>query len=33
MENEIINKISESGLVQFDPEELFVPGERILFDL
>jgi hypothetical protein len=33
MENEIINKVSESGLVQFDPEELFVPGERILFDL
>lgn len=33
MENEIVNKVAESGLVQIDLEELFVPGERILFDL
>jgi hypothetical protein len=33
MQEEIINKVNESGLVQFNPEELFVPGERILFDL
>ncbi len=33
MENEIVNKVSESGLVQFDLEELFIPGERVLFDL
>jgi hypothetical protein len=33
MENEIVNKVSESGLVQLDLEELFVPGERILVDL
>ncbi len=33
MEDKIENKVTESGLVQFDPEELFVPGERVLFDL
>lgn len=31
--DEIVNKVAESGLVQVDLEELFVPGERILFDL
>ena len=34
MSNEtIINRVNESGLMQFDLEELFVPGERVLFDL
>jgi len=33
MEDEIINKVSESGLVQLDLEELYIPGERIAFDL
>jgi len=33
MVEEIINKVEESGLLQFDLEELFTPGERVLFDL
>lgn len=33
MENEIVNKVSESGLLQFDLEELKQQGERVLFDL
>ena len=33
MEGPIINKVEESGLLQFDLEELYQPGERILFDL
>lgn len=33
MEKEIINKVSESGLVQIDLEELFPGGDRVLFDL
>jgi len=33
MENEIINKVAQSGLVTIDLEELYVPGERVLFDL
>jgi len=33
MEGEIINKVAESGLVTIDLEELYTPGERILFDL
>jgi len=33
MENEIINKVQQSGLISIDLEELYVPGERILFDL
>lgn len=33
MENEIVNKVAESGLVTVDLEELYIPGERILFDL
>ena len=33
MEKEIINKVSESGLVQFDLEDLQQKGERVLFDL
>ncbi|HNP48998.1 MAG TPA: DUF2480 family protein [Bacteroidia bacterium] len=31
--SEIINKVSESGLVTIDLEDMHVPGERILFDL
>jgi len=30
---EIVNKVDQSGLVQFDLEELYVKGERVLFDL
>lgn len=33
MEKDIVNKVEESGLLQFDLEELYQPGERILFDL
>src|ERR1022692_211005 len=33
MENEIINKVAESGLISIDLEELYIPGERTLFDL
>ena len=30
---EIINKVAQSGLITIDLEDLYVPGERILFDL
>jgi Protein of unknown function (DUF2480) len=30
---EIINKVSQSGLITFDLEDLYVPGDRVLFDL
>lgn len=33
MENEIINKVSQSGLVTIDLEEFYLPGERVLFDI
>ena len=33
MEKGIINKVAQSGLVSLDLEELYVPGERVLFDL
>jgi len=33
MENEIINRVSSSPLVTFDLEELYTPGERVLFDI
>lgn len=33
MENEIVNRVSSSPLVTFDLEELYTPGERILFDI
>jgi len=33
MEKEIINKVEQSGLVQFDLEKLRVRGERVLFDI
>lgn len=33
MENEIINKVANSGLITIDLEEYFPKGERVLFDL
>jgi hypothetical protein len=33
MENEIVNRVSNSQLVTFDLEELYIPGERVLFDM
>lgn len=33
MENEIINKVANSGLITIDLEEYYPKGERILFDL
>jgi hypothetical protein len=33
MENEIVNKVANSGLITIDLEEFIVPGERILFDI
>src|SRR5271169_5603550 len=32
-QDEIINKVSESGLLQFDLEDLHQRGDRVLFDL
>ena len=32
-EGNIINKVAESGLLQFDLEDLHQHGERVLFDL
>lgn len=31
--DEIINKVSNSGIVTIDLEEFYVPGERVLFDI
>jgi hypothetical protein len=33
VEREIENKVAQSGLVTIDLEELYVPGERVLFDI
>jgi len=33
MEEEIINRVSNSQLITFDLEELYTPGERVLFDV
>lgn len=33
MENEIVNKVSNSALVTLDLETLYQPGERVLFDI
>lgn len=30
---EIVNKVSQSGIITIDLEEFFVPGERIIFDI
>lgn len=33
MEEQIINRVSASNLITFDLEELYSPGERVLFDI
>ena len=33
MEEKIVNRVSASNLISFDLEELYTPGERILFDM
>lgn len=33
MENEIVNKVANSGLITIDLEEYYPKGERVLFDL
>ncbi len=33
MDEQIINRVSASSLVTFDLEELYSPGERVLFDI
>lgn len=33
MEKEIINRVNSSQLITFDLEEVYTPGERVLFDL
>jgi hypothetical protein len=33
MEKEIVNRVTASSLVSIDLEELYTPGERILFDI
>ncbi|MGZ4033256.1 MAG: DUF2480 family protein [Bacteroidia bacterium] len=33
MENEIVNKVSQSGLITIDLEEFYPAGERIVFDI
>ena len=33
MEQEIVNRVGNSKLVVFDLEELYTPGERVLFDI
>ena len=33
MENEIINKVDKSGLIDFNLEDYYPKGERILFDI
>jgi len=30
---EIVNKVAQSGLITIDLEDLYVPGERVLFDM
>ena len=33
MENEIVNKVSQSGLIAIDLEDYYPEGERVLFDI
>lgn len=30
---EIVNKVSQSGIITIDLEEFFVPGDRVIFDI
>lgn len=32
-EKEIVNRVASSGLVSFDLESLYTPGERVVFDM
>jgi hypothetical protein len=33
MENELVNKVAQSGIITFNLENYFTPGERVLFDI
>lgn len=33
MSEEIVNKVAQSGLITFDLEEYYTPGERVVFDI
>lgn len=33
MENEIVNKVSNSGIITIDLEDFYTTGERVLFDI
>jgi hypothetical protein len=33
MENQLVNKVAQSGLITIDLEEFYPPGERIVFDI
>ena len=33
MEEEIINKVAASGLITFNLEDIYPPGERVVYDL
>src|SRR3954467_3562824 len=33
MENDIVNKVAESGLITIDLEDFYPNGERVLFDI
>lgn len=33
MENPLVNKVAQSGLITIDLEEFYPPGERIVFDI
>lgn len=33
MEDQLINKVAQSGLITIDLEEFYLPGERVVFDI
>jgi hypothetical protein len=33
MENDIVNKVSQSGLITIDLEEFYPSGDRVVFDI